>query len=77
MLDDHSATSPSATLYCLPARRAAVVWLIRQEYEPGWLVLAGGHGWVHGSSAAALTDAQWLSRNLALPVREITTRGSS
>jgi hypothetical protein len=67
-------TTPSLVRF--PARRAAVVWLIHQEYEPGWLALAGEHGWTHGSSAAALTDAEWLSRNLGLPVREITTRGS-
>jgi hypothetical protein len=68
-------TSPSTNLLRFPARHSTVVWLTRDE--GAWLVLANGHGWAHGSSAAAFSDAQWLSRNLALPVREITTRGSS
>jgi hypothetical protein len=64
-----STTSPSAALYRFPARRSAVVWLTRNG--SAWLVQAYGHGWTHGSSAAADADAQWMSRNLDLPIREV------
>jgi hypothetical protein len=38
----------------------------------GWLVLARGHGWLHGSLDQARADARWLSRNLGgLPIREL------
>jgi hypothetical protein len=32
-------------------------------------VLAGDHGWLHGDHRAAHADAEWLSRNLGLPIR--------
>ena len=54
-----------------PPRRSAVVWLL-QAAEGGWLVAALGHGWLHGDYDAAIADAQWLSRNLNLPIREAT-----
>jgi hypothetical protein len=50
-----------------PARSAACVWLLRDG--PAWLVLAGEHGWLFGSSLSAMADATWLSQNLKLPVR--------
>lgn len=65
-----STTSPSAALYRFPARRSLAIWLMRDG--AAWLVLANGHGWTHGSSAAADADAQWMSRNLDLPIREAT-----
>ena len=52
----------------LPMRRAACVWLLR-ETNGAWLVLVREHGWLHGSYLAALVDAQWLARNLGLPIR--------
>ena len=66
----------SATIR-FPDRRSAAIWVTPERDGQGWLVLARGYGWLHGSSRAADQDAQWLSRNLALPVREITTRVSS
>lgn len=51
-----------------PMRRAACVWLLC-ETNGAWLVLAREHGWLHGSYLAALADAQWLARNLGLPIR--------
>jgi len=51
-----------------PARRAACVWLIRQSET--WLVLARGHGWLHGRYQDALADAYWLARNLGVAVRQ-------
>jgi hypothetical protein len=50
-------------------RHAAVVWLL-QATEGGWLVLARGHGWLHGSRDEALRDADWLARNFGFAVRE-------
>jgi hypothetical protein len=49
-------------------RRVACVWLLR-ETSGAWLVVAREHGWLHGSYFAALADAQWLARNLGLPIR--------
>jgi hypothetical protein len=51
-----------------PMRRTACVWLLR-ETNSTWLVCAREHGWLHGSYLAALADAQWLARNLGLPIR--------
>ena len=50
-----------------PARRASCVWVVLDG--DGWLGLAGSHGWMHGTMAAALADARWLTRNLNLPIR--------
>jgi hypothetical protein len=50
-----------------PTRRLAAVWITRQG--PAWLVLAYEHGWLFGSYQEAQRDAQWLGRNLGLPVR--------
>jgi hypothetical protein len=48
-------------------RRAACVWLLLDC--DGWLVLARDHGWIHDDYYSALADAQWMARNLGLPVR--------
>ena len=55
-----------------PMRRAACVRLLREG--GAWLVLALEHGWLHGDRCAALADAQWLGRNLGLPIRETEDR---
>jgi hypothetical protein len=52
-----------------PPRRFAAIRIVRDV--DGWLVLAGAHGWIHGDAKSARRDAQWLSQNLLLPVREI------
>ena len=54
----------SATIVRFPDKHSAAIWLTNERHG-GWLVLAHGHGWLHGSSAAATADAQWLSCNLA------------
>ena len=51
-----------------PSRNAAAIF-VREATEGGWLVLAKGHGWLHGDAEAAFIDARWLSENLSLPVR--------
>jgi hypothetical protein len=63
-------TVPSANVIRFPPRHAHCVFLLRDG--SAWLVTAYGHGWIHGSSAAADADAQWMSRNLDLPIREAT-----
>lgn len=50
-----------------PGRRAMCVWLLC--VADGWLVSARDHSWLHGSYAAALADAEWMARNLGLPIR--------
>jgi hypothetical protein len=52
------------------SRRSVAVWLTRVERPPGWLVLAGDHGFLHGNHAAAVADAEWLSQNLGFVVRQ-------
>jgi hypothetical protein len=58
------------TIIRFPARRSSAVWLTRVERPPGWLVLAGDHGWLHGDHAAAVADAEWLSKNHGFVVRQ-------
>jgi hypothetical protein len=50
-----------------PSRESFAVWIA--SGANGWLVLAHGHGWLHGDGSSALDDAAWLSNNLNLPVR--------
>jgi hypothetical protein len=45
---------------------------VRKANEGGWLVLARDHGWLHGDRQSAIRDARWLSRNLHVPMREIS-----
>jgi hypothetical protein len=56
-------------------RRSAAVWLAREG--AAWLVLARGHGWLHGSYGDALADAVWLSKNLGFVVRRASTAGNT
>jgi hypothetical protein len=57
----------SARLIRFPARHASCIWMLREG--AAWLVLAGSHGWLHGDYHTARADAQWLARNLGLPIR--------
>jgi hypothetical protein len=50
-----------------PMRRSPAVWVARDG--PAWLVLAREHGLLFGSRQEADIEAQWLGRNLGLPVR--------
>jgi hypothetical protein len=50
-----------------PPRHSAVVWIMPEGQS--WLVVAGSHGWQHGSRQEADRDAAWMGRNLGLPVR--------
>jgi hypothetical protein len=62
--------SIASNLERFPMRRAAVIWLLHSCGE--WLVIAREHGWAHGDYGSALEDAQWLSKNLDLPIRVAT-----
>jgi hypothetical protein len=58
----------TATIIRFPDRRTDCVRILRED-NGAWLVLAREHGWLHGDHDSALHDAEWLGRNLALPVR--------
>jgi hypothetical protein len=64
-------TSDEAAVVRFPPRRSAAVWIMRDG--KAWIVIAGAHGWEHGSRQAADHDAQWLGRNLSLPIRAATS----
>jgi hypothetical protein len=58
------------TVVRFPPFRLAAVFVLNTA--DGWLVLVPrGHGWLHGDRRSALQDAQWLARNLELPIRGI------
>jgi hypothetical protein len=62
----------TAAVVRFPPRRASAIFVCEERGGDGWLVLARGHGWLHGSHSDALEDANWLSRNLGdLPIREL------
>jgi hypothetical protein len=52
-------------------RRSLAIWIARDG--AAWLVLVGNHGWLFGSRREAEHDAQWLSRNLGLPIRVVAS----
>jgi hypothetical protein len=58
----------SARVIRFPPRRCAAVWILRDD--GAWLVVAGSSGWLYGDRRAAIRDAQWLARNLNLPIRD-------
>jgi hypothetical protein len=53
-----------------PPRRICAVIVVRERNGGGWLVLARGHGWLHGSLKSARREACQLSDNLNLPIVE-------
>jgi hypothetical protein len=57
----------TASVISFPRR---CVWVFPAD-EGGWLVLAGGHGWLHGDYLNAMDDARWLARNMNLPIRGV------
>ena len=59
----------SARIIRFPPRRSSAIWILREG--PVWLVLARGHGWLHGDRASAFREAHWLSQNLGVPIREV------
>jgi dihydrodipicolinate synthase/N-acetylneuraminate lyase len=52
-------------------RRSSAIFVCTDSDGVGWLALAGAHGWLFGSRTEAIAEAQWLSENFGLPVREI------
>jgi hypothetical protein len=59
-----------AVVLRFPLRRVAIL-IVRERDGDGWLTLCGSHGWLSGSLDVARYQAKWLSRNFAVPVREI------
>lgn len=58
----------SADVIRFPPRQSVVIHVM--PADGAWLVQAGAHGWIHGDVESARCDAQWLSQNLSIPVRE-------
>jgi hypothetical protein len=63
----NARTSSRNDVYRFPPRRSAAIRIVGDG--AAWLVLAREHGWLHGSRAEAIADAQWLALNLGIPVR--------
>jgi hypothetical protein len=61
----------SASVLAFPPQSQAI-WVIPGGRDDPWLVLAGSHGWVHGDPDSATRDAEWLSDNFGLPIRDET-----
>jgi hypothetical protein len=60
----------SASVLAFPPRQSRAICVVPDP--DGWFVLAGEHGWVHGDRHSAITDAEWLSDNFGLPIRDET-----
>jgi hypothetical protein len=55
-----------------PPRRVAAIIICKEPNGDGWLTIAGAHGWLFASRAEARAEAQWLSNNLGLTIREVS-----
>jgi hypothetical protein len=64
-----------ADVISFPMRRSLAIWITRDG--PAWIVLAGEHGWLHGSRDEAAADARWLARNLGLPLRDLAEEAAA
>jgi hypothetical protein len=54
----------TASILQFPQRHKRSIRVVRERAGAGWLVLTPrGHGWLHGSYASAIADAQWLAAN--------------
>jgi hypothetical protein len=60
----------TAHVISFPQRAPFAVHVTRED--AAWLVLVGAHGWLFGSHFDAHAEARWLSKNLALPIQEIS-----
>jgi hypothetical protein len=54
----------------IPSRHPAV-WITREG--KAWLVIAGDHGWLHGSYEAALRDARDIAKGFGCTIRVAST----
>ena len=61
------------TILRFPLRRTGSILIVRKRGGDGWIVLARKDGWSFGSRADAMAEAQWIARNLGLPVRELVS----
>jgi len=58
---------PDAEIIRLPSRRRTAVFVVVDD--DGFLVLAGSHGWLHGSLGEAIDDARDIAAGFGVPVR--------
>jgi hypothetical protein len=56
----------SASILRFPPRRIVSIRVERED--DAWIVLARKHGWIHGSRAAAIADANELARGFGVTV---------
>jgi len=55
-------------------RCQAAVWITRERDGSAWIVPGPrGHWWLHAALDQARADAMWLSKNAALPIREVVS----
>jgi hypothetical protein len=66
----HFDNRSDARIIRFPLRAINAVIVCRERDGTGWLTIAGPHGWLFGSLAAARAEAHWLADNLGLPIRE-------
>jgi hypothetical protein len=59
-----------AQIIRFPARKAAAIF-VTEAREGGVVVMAVEHCWLHGNSSGAFEDAEWLSKNLGMPIRVV------
>jgi hypothetical protein len=67
-----AAEASEGRIYRFPDRARTAILVVHDD--DGWLVLAAGHGWLHGDRDEALRDARWLAANYGRPVRLRTER---
>jgi len=56
----------SALILQFPRRGPFAVEILREG--PAWLVRARGHGWLHGSYAAAVADAEVIAAGFGVAI---------
>ena len=55
-----------------PLRRTGSILIVRERDGGGGLALVGSSGWLFGSRADAIAEAEWLANNFGgMPVREV------
>jgi hypothetical protein len=63
-----TGASMSARIIEFPPRRSFSVRIMREA--EAWLVVCREHGWLHGSRADALADANEIAEGFGLAIRE-------
>jgi hypothetical protein len=59
----------AAEIIRFPPRRRTVGFIVPDDDDGAWLVLAGSHGWLHGSLGEAIADARAIAAGFGVAVR--------